>query len=94
MPINVGNVLDTPLVKLYYGSDFFCALRDEKRISDGCQRCFHAKQCRGGLKCLSYATNGNPFNADPGCWIKSAEQIDTDTYEVSKLGNRDTALVE
>jgi radical SAM protein with 4Fe4S-binding SPASM domain len=68
MPIRVGNVLETPLPELYYESDLFRSLRDRDRSSNGCQDCCHARRCRGGLKCLSYAMTGDPFQADPGCW--------------------------
>jgi radical SAM protein with 4Fe4S-binding SPASM domain len=69
MPIHVGNLLETSLAELYYESDLFRALRDRSRISDGCDGCMFTKLCRGGLKCLSYAVNGDPFTADPGCWL-------------------------
>jgi radical SAM protein with 4Fe4S-binding SPASM domain len=68
MPIRVGNLMETPLVELYYESDLFRALRDRDCISDGCQGCSYSKLCRGGLKCLSYAVAGDPLKADPGCW--------------------------
>ena len=68
MPIRVGNLMETPLGELYYGSGLFQKLRDSARISNGCQDCFYSKFCRGGLKCLSYAMTGDPFKADPGCW--------------------------
>ena len=72
MPIQVGNMMETPLLKLYYGSDLFRSLRDRNRISDNCQSCFYSKLCRGGLKCLSYAVTGDPFRSDPGCWCALA----------------------
>lgn len=68
MPIRVGNLFEDPLVELYYESDLFRALRDRNRISQGCEDCTHARQCGGGLRCLAYAINGDPFAADPGCW--------------------------
>jgi len=68
MPIRVGNLVETDLAELYYSSDLFCRLRDRGRIGSGCQDCFYAKLCRGGLKCLSYAVTGDPFRSDPGCW--------------------------
>ena len=71
MPIRVGNVLETPLIDLYYDSELLCALRDQSIISDGCQDCSHQDRCRGGLKCLSYAITGDPFKADPGCWLRN-----------------------
>ena len=69
MPILVGNLLEIPLVVLYYKSRLFCELRDQNIVSKGCEKCFYTKYCRGGLKCLSYAITGDPFIADPGCWL-------------------------
>jgi len=71
MPIRVGNLLETPLAELYYQSELFRALRRPEQISDGCESCSHSSLCRGGLKCLSYAATGDPFRADPGCWLAS-----------------------
>jgi len=68
MPIRVGNVLETPLAKLYQQSELFRRLRDGRRVSDGCEGCAYARLCGGGLRCLSYAITGNPLAADPGCW--------------------------
>jgi len=68
MPVAVGNLRENSLVQLYYGSELFQALRDRTRISAGCEHCFYARLCRGGLKCLSHAINRDPFTADPGCW--------------------------
>lgn len=67
LPIRVGNVMQAPLVDLYYTSDLFQELR-RHRVSEGCERCGFVGQCRGGLRCLSYAITGDPFAADPGCW--------------------------
>lgn len=68
MPVVVGNLLTTPLRRLYDESPFLRALRDPERVSAGCEGCFYAGLCRGGLKCLSFALTGDPFQADPGCW--------------------------
>lgn len=68
MPISVGNVMQTPLIDLYYGAGLFRTLRDPFRIAEGCLTCEHAPRCRGGLKCLSCAVTGDPFQPDPGCW--------------------------
>lgn len=71
MPIRSGNVLEKPLSKLYFESDLLRRLRDPKGVSSGCEGCGYRGACRGGLKCLSYATTGDPFTADPGCWLAS-----------------------
>ena len=69
MPVCVGNLAETPLAELYEESELFRALRDRERIGAGCQNCEHAAACGGGLKCLSHALTGDPFQADPGCWL-------------------------
>jgi radical SAM protein with 4Fe4S-binding SPASM domain len=69
MPVRVGNLLETSLAKLYYENDFLRSLRDRSRRSEGCEGCCYVGLCRGGLKCLSYATSHDPFKADPGCWL-------------------------
>jgi radical SAM protein with 4Fe4S-binding SPASM domain len=75
MPIRTGNLLETPLVDLYQKSPLFRALRDRDRTSKGCQGCLFSGLCRGGLKCLSYAVTGDPFVADPGCWLASPRDV-------------------
>jgi radical SAM protein with 4Fe4S-binding SPASM domain len=75
MPVTVGNLLETPLEMLYRDSDLFQELRDQARISKGCEKCSFNKSCSGGLKCLSYAVKGDPFSADPGCWKGSKQLI-------------------
>lgn len=71
MPIRVGNIIETPLAELYNGSELFWKLRNRNLVSKGCEVCFYSHLCRGGLKCLSYAVTGDPFIADPGCWLAS-----------------------
>lgn len=73
MPICVGNLLQTSLLELYSNNNLFLALQDQNHISNECKDCTYVKHCRGGLKCLSYAVTGNPFNADPGCWLKKSK---------------------
>jgi radical SAM protein with 4Fe4S-binding SPASM domain len=68
MPIKVGNILETPLVDMYYDSELLRDLRSQDKIIYGCERCSFSRSCRGGLRCLSYAITGDPFTADPGCW--------------------------
>lgn len=69
MPIRIGNLMETPLVELYFRSELFHALRT--RAIEECRGCFYSALCRGGLRCLSYAMTGDPFRADPGCWFAS-----------------------
>lgn len=69
MPIVVGNVSQSPLEELYLNTPLFRDLRDANRVSAECRMCNHATACRGGLRCLAYAVHGDPFRADPGCWV-------------------------
>ena len=73
MPIPVGNVTETTLTELYYTSELFQALRTH-RVSEGCEGCRFSRQCRGGLRCLAYAVTGDPFAADPGCWLVTGRE--------------------
>jgi len=68
MPIRVGNLRESPLADLYEQSGLLASLRKPSRVSEGCDECAWAGVCRGGLRCLSYALTGDPFQADPGCW--------------------------
>lgn len=69
MPITVGNVTKTDLTEIYYENETLCKLRD-KNLNSSCKKCFYSKLCNGGLKCLSYAVTGDPFEKDPGCWYE------------------------
>ena len=70
MPIKVGNLLEERLSDIYYKNDLLCELRDRDSIDPECKKCFYSKLCGGGLRCLSYALTGNPFQKDPGCFHK------------------------
>jgi len=74
MPIRVGNVMETSLTELYYTDPILRSLRDPDRVSQGCEKCDFQHECRGGLRCLSYATTGSPFAVDPGCWRSEPKQ--------------------
>ncbi|MCA9672963.1 MAG: radical SAM protein [Myxococcales bacterium] len=65
----IGNVLDRSIAELYDHSHILQTLRDATRVADGCEGCADEPACRGGLKCISYAVTGNPFAADPCCWL-------------------------
>lgn len=69
LPIATGNVRATPLRELWHGSPLFRDLRDDSRVPNGCAGCLHLAACRGGLRCLAFACTGDPWTADPGCWL-------------------------
>jgi radical SAM protein with 4Fe4S-binding SPASM domain len=70
LPINAGNLHQTPLATLYDGV-LFRQLRDPAIVASGCEQCAYEKLCRGGLRCLSYAVQDSLSIADPGCWLAS-----------------------
>jgi radical SAM protein with 4Fe4S-binding SPASM domain len=69
LPICVGNLFKRPLIELYQESPMLRSLRDPNRSIAGCEPCALRRWCRGGLRCLAYAVTGDPFRADPGCWL-------------------------
>jgi len=69
LPISAGNLFQTSLTKIYVESTLLRRLRDPSLIGKCCESCVHAAGCRGGLRCLAYALSGDPFRADPGCWL-------------------------
>lgn len=76
LPIRVGNVLQTPLRRLYDESDELRALRAANPPVVACRTCRHIRSCRGGLRCLAFAVHGDPFRADPGCWLATPPPLD------------------
>lgn len=66
LPIEVGNLALTSLMKIYQYSPLLRKLRAFEG-PEACQQCLFKSPCRGGLRCLSFATTGDPFTADPGC---------------------------
>lgn len=71
MPIPVGNILRDGLIDIYGSSWLFRRLRDRSLPSRGCEGCFYSETCGGGARCISNAVYGDPFMADPGCWLSS-----------------------
>lgn len=65
LPVSVGNVLHTSLKTLYD-----MPLMQDLRGFEGpqsCNPCVYKSLCKGGLRCLAHAVNGDMFSADPGC---------------------------
>ncbi len=91
MPIPIGNVFNTPLATLYHHSETLQFLRTTHDPPDGCIGCPHARQCRGGLRCLAYALYGDPHQADPGCWLANQDQVALNPFPDQELAHRDKA---
>lgn len=67
MPVVLNSIFNTSLLDVYTNNQFVTQLQSDKPI-DACQTCRAYSQCKGGLKCLTYAIHGTPFEKDPGCW--------------------------
>ena len=85
LPISVGNVRHTPLRDIYFKHPFLQQLRRPHPSNTGCEGCLHTERCRGGLKCLSYATTGNPFLRDPGCWLPANPSLEQKAHDLSAV---------
>ena len=66
LPIVVGNLLKDNMYKLYKHNVVLKEFQKET-IPDDCKSCEHAKLCRGGLKCLTYALYKDLNHKDIGC---------------------------
>ncbi len=75
MPLVMGNVRDNTLQQIYREHNLLQELRHE-RIAQGCERCFYARTCGGGLRCAAHAAYGTAFRADPGCWLAKPASVD------------------
>ncbi len=80
MPIVVGNMQQHSLEDLYQNSEIFSNLRDRERVSKGCEKCFYARTCGGGSRCIACAVHGDPFHADPGCWLANRAETGSATH--------------
>lgn len=75
MPLLVGNIFRSNLEHIYETSQLLRDLRNRERLSEGCERCFYARTCGGGARCIACAVHGDPFHADPGCWLAVREKL-------------------
>lgn len=71
LPIPVGSLLTSSLVRLYRESGLLRILREGAVTCRGCEGCLYERLCSGGLRCLAYALTGELHVADPGCWLSA-----------------------
>ena len=61
LPVTAGNVIETPLIRIWQDSPLFAALRDPDRLTGRCGRCMYRRSC-GGCRArafgMSAAANG------------------------------------
>jgi radical SAM protein with 4Fe4S-binding SPASM domain len=65
-PISIGNLLETPLKKIWEESDLLEKLRKKENLKGKCGRC-EIKDCRG-CRSLALALTGDYLEEDPHCW--------------------------
>jgi radical SAM protein with 4Fe4S-binding SPASM domain len=65
-PISIGNLLDTPLKKIWEASDLLEKLGRKENLKGKCGNC-EMKHCRG-CRSLALALTGDYLAEDPHCW--------------------------
>lgn len=65
-PVSIGNLLETPLKKIWEESDILEKLRRKENLKGKCGIC-EMKDCRG-CRSLALALTGDYLEEDPHCW--------------------------
>jgi radical SAM protein with 4Fe4S-binding SPASM domain len=65
-PVSIGNLLETPLKKIWEESDILKKLRRKENLKGKCGIC-EMKDCRG-CRSLALALTGDYLEEDPHCW--------------------------
>ncbi len=66
LPIQAGNIRETPLAEIYRNAPIFRALRDSSRLEGKCGVCEYKEIC-GGSRARAFAVTGNPLAQEPCC---------------------------
>jgi radical SAM protein len=66
LPIDAGNVRQTPLSEIYREAPIFKALRDTSQLKGKCGVCEYKEIC-GGSRARAYALTGDPLAPEPCC---------------------------
>jgi heme b synthase len=66
MPIEAGDVRQTPLAEIWQTSEFFAELRDLDRLEGKCGVCGYARVC-GGCRARAYGSTGDHLAEEPFC---------------------------
>jgi len=68
LPMRLGNVLEDPFLRVWFANPFLKKMRERDKYVKVCGSCKHAEDC-GGCRAIAAAVNGDPFSADPSCWL-------------------------
>jgi len=66
LPIDAGNIRETPLAEIYRNAPIFRALRNTSRLEGKCGACEFKEIC-GGSRARAYALTGDPLAQEPCC---------------------------
>jgi radical SAM protein len=66
LPIDAGNVRQTPLAEIYRNAPIFRSLRDTAQLKGKCGACEYKEIC-GGSRARAYAVTGDPLASEPCC---------------------------
>ncbi len=66
LPIQAGNIRETPLAEIYRNAPIFKSLRDTSRLEGKCGACEYKEIC-GGSRARAYALTGDPLAQEPCC---------------------------
>lgn len=69
LPIKMGNLQQDNLIDVYQNNPLRDAIHNPEKLDKNCLLCHYKTSCNGGLKCLSFATQGDFNKKDPNCWI-------------------------
>lgn len=68
LPISVGNIRNRPLQEIWLNSSLIRSLQNRNNLIGWCNTCEFREKC-GGCRGLAFSYSGNPFAADPRCWL-------------------------
>jgi radical SAM protein with 4Fe4S-binding SPASM domain len=66
LPVNAGNILETPLPEIYRDSPLFRSLRNKDQLKGRCGVCEFREVC-GGSRSRAYAMTGDILAEEPYC---------------------------
>jgi len=66
LPVSAGNVLQTPLSRIWAESELFRQLRDPSLLTGKCGGCEFKRVC-GGCRARAYAVSGDYLSEEPHC---------------------------
>ncbi len=67
LPLDCGNVRETPLADIYKNHETFRQLRDLKALTGPCASCSFLESCSGGSRARAWAITGDYLSSEPFC---------------------------